>query len=53
MIMSDLAVRVEKLSKRYKIGPPEPYEAFRFAMANQQSAIANCPCIIPHSAFRI
>jgi len=41
--MSDLAVRVEKLSKRYKIGPPEPHEAFDspWPISNRQSQIAN------------
>ena len=59
--MSDIAVRVEHLSKRYRVGPREPYKArrdvltdvfaapFRRLHENSQFAIRN----VSPAAFRL
>ena len=36
--MTDIAIRVENLSKRYRIGQREPYKALRDVLANAMYA---------------
>ena len=52
IVMSDLAIRVEKLGKRYRIGQREPYSTLRDVLARSFAAPFRCLMPIAKSKFR-